>query len=45
MAANGGLDVLLNQISYTNRKRVRDDINQLAQSIKTLVPKTGTLSK
>ena len=39
------IDVLLNQVPYTNRKRVKEDVKKLMDSIKTLMPAVGSLSK
>ncbi len=41
----GALDVMLNQIPYYNRARVKDDITRLMTNVKTLVPKLGILSE
>eukprot|EP01039_Chlorochromonas_danica_P008593 gene8593-9469_t len=36
------LSVLLNQVSYPQRQRVKDDINQLMDYLKSLMPKVST---
>jgi hypothetical protein len=41
----GPIDILLNQVVYSNRKRVKDDIKKLCDNYKTLSPSIGGLSE
>jgi len=43
--SKGPLDVILNQVPYSDRKRVRDDIQHLMEGYKSLMPQLATHGK
>lgn len=41
----GPLSVLVNQVPYANRSRVKDDVKELMEVVKSLLPKISTFGK
>jgi hypothetical protein len=42
---SSGLDIILNPIPYTDRKRVKDDVKNLMDRYKSLMPQSAKYGK